>query len=168
VGFAVPRDSLTIEGEVQRHVSLSASGHDAWRALCPRCGTPLFAGSSRNQAFVAVKVGSLDDPSACEPSLQLWSESAQPWTCVLPELPAFPRQPGWRTSSLAHPRLQRPFIHRSAKSAPAAAAKISQPRRLSSPAPFCGSGKRTSRMSPLSPSTSSTPSSPKASWYSSS
>jgi quinol monooxygenase YgiN len=94
VGFAVPRESLAIEGELKRHVSLSASGHDAWRAFCPRCGTPLFAGSSRNQAFIAVKVGSLDDPRACEPTLQLWSESAQPWTCVLPELPAFPRQPG--------------------------------------------------------------------------
>jgi quinol monooxygenase YgiN len=94
-GIAVPAASLEISGqEARRHVTRSAGGNTVWRAFCGACGSPLFAGNSKNTSVVAIKVGSLDDPRPAEPVLQMWTGSAPPWAHVLPELPGFAENPG--------------------------------------------------------------------------
>ena len=51
----------------------------AARIFCEKCGTPLFARNEKLPQYLAVKVGSLDEPSVFEPQANIWIKSAQPW-----------------------------------------------------------------------------------------
>ena len=44
--------------------------------------------------FVALKAGSLDDPSHFKPMMQVFMKSAPPWAPVRDDLPKFDKQPG--------------------------------------------------------------------------
>ncbi|WP_395844636.1 GFA family protein [Cystobacter fuscus] len=61
------------------------------REFCGECGTPLFAGGGIPSSFIAIQVGSLDNPSECAPMLDIWTRSAQPWDVMNPALPKFPK-----------------------------------------------------------------------------
>lgn len=92
-GVVVPSDSLTLlKGEPKYHRVTMENGTTARRGFCAECGSPLFAGSSANPRTIAVKVGSLDDPSWCKPMVDIWTKSAQPWDYMNPELPKVPTQ----------------------------------------------------------------------------
>lgn len=94
IGVAVPADSLTIlKGEPKYYKVKADSGNTAQRGFCSECGSPLFAGNSNNPHIVAIKVGSLDDPSWSKPMIDIWTQSAQPWDYMNPEIPKVPTQP---------------------------------------------------------------------------
>ncbi|HEY1266828.1 MAG TPA: hypothetical protein VGH16_06190 [Candidatus Binatia bacterium] len=42
---------------------------------------------------MAIKPGSLDDPSWFKPMADIWTSSAQPWDHMNPNLPKFPKDP---------------------------------------------------------------------------
>jgi hypothetical protein len=87
----VPTDSLRLlRGTPRSHASTADSGNEVKREFCPECGSPLFARGGI-PAFVAINVGSLDDPSWCVPTLDIWTHSAQPWDVMNPALPKFPK-----------------------------------------------------------------------------
>jgi hypothetical protein len=88
----VPTDSLRVlHGTPKRHLSKADSGNEVRREFCGECGTPLFAGGGIPSHLIAIKVGSLDDPSWCAPMLDIWTQSAQPWDVMNPALPKFPK-----------------------------------------------------------------------------
>ncbi|MCY1079340.1 GFA family protein [Archangium lansingense] len=88
----VPTDSLRLlQGTPKRHLSTAESGNEVRREFCAECGTPLFAGGGIPAQFIAIKVGSLDDPSWCAPMLDIWTQSAQPWDLMNHSLPKFPK-----------------------------------------------------------------------------
>jgi len=75
-----PKSALTMErGQVKTYWSTADSGATVGRSFCEACGTPLFAAPQDNAPFVAVKVGTLDDPSRFKPQLDIWRSAAQPW-----------------------------------------------------------------------------------------
>jgi hypothetical protein len=78
-------------GEPNVHCVNADSGHTAGRAFCGDCGAPLFASTSARSDFVAIRAGSLDDPSWFQPQAEIWTASAQPWDHINAELPHFPR-----------------------------------------------------------------------------
>ena len=93
-GVVVPADSLTLLKGTPTYYRVTAeSGHTAHRGFCRDCGSPLFAGNSHNPHVVAIKIGSLDDPSWCKPMIDIWTQSAQPWDYMDPDLPKIPTQP---------------------------------------------------------------------------
>jgi len=86
--------SLTLlKGEPKHYVSKADSGSTVRRGFCAECGSPLFAGNTVHPEVLAIKVGSVDDPSWCSPMVDIWTASAQPWDYMNPELPKFPQQP---------------------------------------------------------------------------
>lgn len=93
-GLAFRVAAVAIEGRApKRHVGTAASGNEVWRAFCSECGSPLFAGNSANKEIMAVKIGSLDDPSLCAPAAEIWTKSAPAWAPLDPALPSFPENP---------------------------------------------------------------------------
>ena len=93
-GVVVPANSLTLrKGEPKYYRVTAESGNIAQRGFCNDCGSPLFAGNSNNAHVVAIKVGSIDDPSWCKPMVDIWTQSAQPWDYMNPDLPKMPTQP---------------------------------------------------------------------------
>lgn len=75
----VPAENLAIEGEPSIYRSQADSGVTVFRQFCGSCGSPLFAGNEAFPGFVAIKAATLDDPSWLRPTVEIWTESAQPW-----------------------------------------------------------------------------------------
>ena len=89
----VSRQDLVVQGKPRVHWTEAESGRRVAREFCPACGTPLFAYTQKKPGRVAVKVGSLDDPSTFKPQLAIWMASAQPWHTLDISLPRFQRLP---------------------------------------------------------------------------
>ena len=86
----VPRDAVTITGEVKYYEVTGESGQSIRRGFCPNCGSRLF-GLRATAPFLSIMAGSLDNPSEFRPAMDLYTASAQPWDYLNPDLPKFPR-----------------------------------------------------------------------------
>ena len=93
-GVVVPADSLTLLKGTPKYYRVTAeSGNTAHRGFCSECGSPLFAGNSHNPHVVALKIGSLDDPSWFQPQMDIFVSDAQPWDQMNPAIPKFEQYP---------------------------------------------------------------------------
>ncbi len=90
----VPKAALRITGELKHHEVTGDSGGKVSRAFCPSCGSPILSLVSTMDSMVALKAGSLDDPSVFKPMFQVYLKSAPPWAPVRDDLPKFDKQPG--------------------------------------------------------------------------
>jgi hypothetical protein len=87
------KDLTVTKGEAEEYWSLSARGNRVARLFCGRCGTPLFGKNEKHLQYLAVKPGSLDDPSGFRPQANIWTQSAQPWHHLDAAMPRFKRNP---------------------------------------------------------------------------
>jgi hypothetical protein len=87
IGFAVT------QGQGKTYVSRADSGTEISRTFCADCGTPLWS-EPAGVPFYPVKLGALDDSSAVQPGLHLYTDSAQPWHLMHEGLPRVPKMPG--------------------------------------------------------------------------
>lgn len=81
----VPKDAL----------EWSKGGAARWRSsahvdrgFCGQCGTPLFYDDETSDR-IALTIGSLDDPAACQPMTHDGTEGRMPWFSELGDLPDF-------------------------------------------------------------------------------
>jgi len=93
VNTVVPTAALTIQGQTQQYVSTADSGNQVSRRFCPVCGCHLFANSSARPEFTVVRVGTLEDPSSVQPSMNIWTDSAPAWACFDPSIDRVGQQP---------------------------------------------------------------------------
>ena len=91
--LAVPKGAVTISGESKIFEKSADSGNTVTRRFCPECGSPLFSELSASPGLMIIKVGSLDDPSWAKPTMNIWTDSAQPWCELSDELPRHGKQP---------------------------------------------------------------------------
>lgn len=88
-----PTTSIEVDGPLSCFASRGDSGDQIGRLFCPTCGCHLFASSSANPQFRVVRLGTLDDPNAIRPQINMWVSSAPSWACLDPELKAEAGQP---------------------------------------------------------------------------
>jgi hypothetical protein len=91
-GILVPRDAVTVTGDVKYYEVTGDSGQTIARGFCPNCGSRLF-GKRAMADFLSIMAGSLDDPSGFQPGMDCYAASAQPWDYMNPDLPRFPKFP---------------------------------------------------------------------------
>jgi hypothetical protein len=91
--IGVPAAALIITGKVKYHDTKAASGNTLSRGFCPDCGARLFAKSTGFSDLAMFTAGSLDDPSQYRPTMDIFTESAQPWDHMNPALVKFPKMP---------------------------------------------------------------------------
>jgi hypothetical protein len=91
-GFLVPREAVTIAGDVKYHEAKGDSGQIISRGFCPNCGSRLF-GKRATGDLISITAVSLDDPSWFRPAMDIYTASAQPWDYMNPDLPKFPKSP---------------------------------------------------------------------------
>ena len=89
----VPTAALEISGQMSEFERTADSGNRIRQRFCPKCGSPLFANSAARSEVTAVRVGSLDDPAAVRPTMNIWCSSAPAWAGLDPELERHERQP---------------------------------------------------------------------------
>jgi hypothetical protein len=63
------------------------------RKFCPQCGSPVLSILAEAPEIIWLKAGTLDDASWVSPAIEVWCESAQPWTDRLPRRPRLQRGP---------------------------------------------------------------------------
>ena len=88
--IAMPRGSLNIEGEMAVYVDTGDSGLKVNRYFCGNCGSSIMSEPEAIETLSIVKVGTLDDTSWVRPSMEIYCDSAQDWTKVIPELQSHP------------------------------------------------------------------------------
>lgn len=91
--FAVPEAAIEITGAIKYHETTADSSGTSRRGFCPECGSRLFGGSSNMPGLIAIMAGNMDDPSWLEPGMNIFTETAQPWSHMDPALPSFPGMP---------------------------------------------------------------------------
>jgi hypothetical protein len=89
----VPSDALTFAGTLGEYASAADSGNMIRRRFCPVCGVHLFANADARPQITVVRVGTLDDPSSVQPTMNIWASSAPTWACLDPRLTRVERQP---------------------------------------------------------------------------
>jgi hypothetical protein len=99
----VPAAGFRVAGPLRHHVVLGASGNRVARAFCERCGTTLYAHTTRVETMRPVYAVTLDRPEIFCPELDCWVEAAQLWVAMDPTLPKFPRDPPARLAGIRKP-----------------------------------------------------------------
>ena len=88
-----PSANIEVSGQLSCFVSRAVSGNQISRYFCPTCGCHLFASSSASPQFRVVRLGTLDDPNAIKPQINIWASSAPDWACLDPALKSEAAQP---------------------------------------------------------------------------
>lgn len=68
------------------------SSESGERSFCPICGTQLFYKDSRVPQYIAVTLGSLDQPNRCLPQDHVWTSSQLQWLHLNDDLPRYPQE----------------------------------------------------------------------------
>ena len=99
--FGVPKDAVSITGEVRYFESSADSGATAGNAFCPNCGSQLFGRTTGMPDAMAITASSLDDPNAFHPAMDIFTARAQAWDRMDPALPKFKGMPPAEPASAA-------------------------------------------------------------------
>ena len=87
------RSSVVIhQGQLRRHRSQISSGTYV-REFCEECGTHLLGFNEATPDFVAIRVGTMDDPSLFKLQGHIWVDAAPKWHVMDKKLPKWPRNP---------------------------------------------------------------------------
>lgn len=80
VNLVVKLSAMTVEGEMSEYDEPDTeSGAPLVRQFCGKCGSPIRSLPSSTPKIIAVKAGTLDDPSPYPPSLHLFTRSKLAW-----------------------------------------------------------------------------------------
>ena len=91
-GMLVPKNAVTIAGNVTYYDVVGDSGNIVGRGFCPICGSRLFSQPPMPD-LMGIMAGSMDDPQGFEPQAEIYAASAQPWAHLNSELPKFAKLP---------------------------------------------------------------------------
>src|SRR5262249_41291375 len=89
----VPRAGVKVTGRPATWSSTGDSGGKVTREFCGTCGTPLWSHNAGNPDILALRPGTLDDPSVFKSGGAIWVGAAQPWHPIDQSLPQFPGNP---------------------------------------------------------------------------
>lgn len=85
--------ALTLEGEPKTWEMTGDGGTVKSSAFCATCGSPVFIAFPAMPDVVAVRAGSLDEPSRYKPQFATWHAAANAWDHLDPDLPVFEMMP---------------------------------------------------------------------------
>ena len=88
-----PSTSVSLDGELKTYNDTGDSGQQVRRRFCPNCGSGVIAEADIMPGVTIVLAGSLDDPSAYKPGIEIYCSSAQPWVHAGDERTRFPKMP---------------------------------------------------------------------------
>ncbi len=88
-----PSATLKLDGRTQSHAVKGTAGLTVERHFCPQCGSPIYSRFAEVPDLIFIKVGSLDQPSAVQPSGHIWCDSMLSWLKVDDGLERLPGNP---------------------------------------------------------------------------
>ena len=91
MGFA--SSAVRFSGETRQFRSTSFRGTEAVRNFCPVCGGLVFGGVVGQDTSHTIYAGSLDEPSAFQPKVAIFTRDRPAWALLPPDLEAFDTMP---------------------------------------------------------------------------
>jgi hypothetical protein len=91
--IAFPSASVDIQGELKTYNDTGDSGKQVRRRFCPNCGSGVVAEGDVLPGITLVLAGTLDDPAAFTPAMEIYCGSAQPWVHAGGERQRFDKMP---------------------------------------------------------------------------
>ena len=91
--IAFPAASVSVQGELKTYDDAGDSGQPVHRRFCPNCGSGVVNGVDALPGVTIVLAGTLDDPAAFKPTMDVYWSSAQPWVHTSGERARFPKMP---------------------------------------------------------------------------
>ena len=89
----VPKDAVTVTGEVKVYDAPADSGNMVGRAFCPNCGCAVYSVNSAMPDVIFLRASSLNDPEVFKPRFVVYAGRAPSWDHVDPGLQAFETMP---------------------------------------------------------------------------
>ncbi len=86
-------EHISIVGEATYFESMGASGQIVSRGFCPTCGSQLFGKPAVMPGMIAIRAGTLDDPSMYKPQVNIFTSCAESWEVMDDNLPQFLEMP---------------------------------------------------------------------------
>src|ERR1700724_4751274 len=92
--IAVPKPAVRMTGTVSTYEGRGDTGKATYKRFCPECGSPVVEEAAIMADVVMIPTGTLDDPSAIKPVMQIYCDSAQSWALLGGEVQRFAKMPG--------------------------------------------------------------------------
>jgi hypothetical protein len=92
--MAFPAASVSVQGELKTYDDTGDSGQPVHRRFCPNCGSGVIAEVDVLPGLTIILAGTLDDPGAFKPTVDVYWSSVQPWVHAGGERTRFPKMPG--------------------------------------------------------------------------
>ena len=93
MGLSVPVEQLDVQGELVCWERVSDEGNRNPRYSCPVCANVIYGLGAYTPGLAKVMPGTLDDTANLEPDIHIWTEMAQKWVHIPPEVPQYRKQP---------------------------------------------------------------------------
>ena len=91
LNLIMPKGSLDVRGEMTTYVDTGDSGKTLDRNFCGACGSAISSEPAVVDTITVLKAGSLDDASWVKPVMEIYCDSAQPWTREHAEMQSHPK-----------------------------------------------------------------------------
>ncbi len=79
LGFGVPAESLSVEGNVSSYSYAGGSGKPIQLSFCPNCSTQLYAKPEAIEDMIVIRANALEKPSSFVPEKFLFIDDACQW-----------------------------------------------------------------------------------------
>ncbi|HXO01301.1 MAG TPA: GFA family protein, partial [Stellaceae bacterium] len=90
---AMPKPAVGLTGTVSTYEGRGDTGNATYKHFCPECGSPIAEEAAVMADVMMIAIGTLDDPSAVQPAMQIYCDSAQPWALLEGGIQRFPKMP---------------------------------------------------------------------------
>lgn len=93
ISAMVNAPSLEVSGELKEWQRTAASGQVSAARFCPACGTHIYHFNPAQPDTLMLKLSSLADTSAINPTIHVWVQEKQDWYDIPDDAMAFDTQP---------------------------------------------------------------------------
>lgn len=83
--MVVPKDTFQMTGVLTYYECAGGSGKSIRRGFCAACGSPVVIEIEVAPNIVGLLAGSLDTPTEFNPTMDIFTASAQPWDHMSPD-----------------------------------------------------------------------------------
>jgi hypothetical protein len=91
--IAYPEDSVTITGPMTYYEKVADNGMNVHERYCGDCSSRIGARCDSMPGLVLIAAGSLDDPDAASPEMEIFTAKANHWDLLDESLPKFEGMP---------------------------------------------------------------------------
>src|SRR5271168_2518759 len=88
-----PTTAVSVQGELKTYEDTGNSGQPVNRRFCPNCGSGVVNEVAVLPGMIIVLAGTLDEPAAFKPTMEVFCNSVQPWFHTGGERTRFPQMP---------------------------------------------------------------------------